>query len=77
MRHVGDLGNVQGDDKGHGKIEFDDKYITLYGPNSIVGRACVLHAKEDDLGTTDNDESKKTGNAGPRIACGIIGIANF
>ena len=51
--------------------------MTLYGVNSVIGRACVLHRKEDDLGTGNDEESKKTGNAGPRIACGIIGVANF
>ena len=42
------------------------------GPNDVAGRAIVVHAGEDDLGRGGDEESKKTGNAGARAACGII-----
>jgi len=48
----------------------------IYGPdNNVVGRAMVVHQLTDDLGRGGNEESKKTGNAGPRQACGVIGIS--
>lgn len=65
-RHVGDLGNVVADDKGHGHYERDDFVITLKGENSIIGRSVVVHSDADDFKT------QPTGNSGGRLACGII-----
>ena len=56
-------------------ICFIDKTISLFGEYSIIGRSVVVHANEDDLGKNDHPESKKTGNSGPRVACGVIGLA--
>ena len=50
-----------------------DKLIRLRGKYSVIGRSIVIHQKEDDLGNGNDAESLKTGNAGKRIACGIIG----
>lgn len=49
-RHLGDLGNVVANENGLSKFEFNDRLIKLSGPNSIVGRALVIHGDPDDLG---------------------------
>uniref|UniRef100_A0A151TXJ4 Superoxide dismutase [Cu-Zn] n=1 Tax=Cajanus cajan TaxID=3821 RepID=A0A151TXJ4_CAJCA len=69
-RHAGDLGNL--DVAGDGKVSFSItvSQIPLTGPNSIIGRAVVVHAGPDDLGKGGNEESKRSGNAGARVACG-------
>ncbi|KAI0736257.1 superoxide dismutase [Fomitopsis betulina] len=81
-RHVGDLGNILSDAQGEAKFTIEDPLVTLNGPLSVVGRSIVLHTASawsyrgtDDLGKGDNEESLKTGNAGGRAACGVIGIA--
>ncbi|SCN66880.1 probable superoxide dismutase [Fusarium fujikuroi] len=75
-RHVGDLGNLETDGQGNAKGSVTDSLVKLIGPHSIIGRTVVIHAGTDDLGKGDNEESLKTGNAGPRPACGVIGISN-
>lgn len=74
-RHTGDLGNIEANADGVATIDTTDKEIKLMGFHSIVGRSCLVHALEDDLGRGGNEESKKTGNAGARIGCGVIGVA--
>lgn len=68
-RHVGDLGNIEADASGVGKLDWIDPHLSFEGPNSILGRAVIVHAKPDDLTT------QPTGGAGPRLACGVIGVA--
>ena len=75
-RHVGDLGNVEADATGRASYKWEDHLMMLFGGvNNIVGRAMVVHEREDDLGCGGNEESLKTGNAGARLACGIIGLS--
>lgn len=81
-RHVGDLcNNITADDNGRASVRYYDDLVSLSGPHSVVGRAVVIHADPDDLGkyrgdgTPQGAESGKTGNAGKRIACAVIGIS--
>ena len=69
IRHVGDLGNVVAGNDGKAHYERVDTVISLGGKHSIIGRGIIVHAGEDDLKT------QPTGNAGARVACGVIGIA--
>ncbi|KAK6200176.1 superoxide dismutase (Cu-Zn) [Scheffersomyces amazonensis] len=75
-RHVGDLGNITTDSTGLAKGTKQDLLVKLLGPNSILGRTVVVHEGTDDYGKGGHDDSKTTGHAGGRPACGVIGISN-
>ena len=68
--HAGDLGSLQADAKGNATYKQIFTHITIsrHEYNPILGRAVIIHAREDD-------GSQPTGNAGPRIAQGVIGVA--
>jgi Cu-Zn family superoxide dismutase len=68
--HVGDLGNIEADTEGKAIIKLRDQALALDGPHSIIGRTLVVHAKADDL------KSQPSGDAGDRVGCGVIGLAN-
>ncbi|CAM8888437.1 unnamed protein product [Rhodiola kirilowii] len=74
--HVHALGDTTNGCMSTGTASFTivDNQIPLTGPHSIIGRAVVVHADPDDLGKGGHELSKTTGNAGGRIACGIIGL---
>jgi len=73
-RHVGDLGNVEAGADGVGILKLEDDLVQLSGEFSVIGRAMVCHAGEDDLGKGGHDDSLTTGHAGGRVACGVIGL---
>ena len=75
-RHVGDLGNVTAGEDGVAKYEIEDHLVMLSGEKSVIGRSFVVHAGIDDLGQGGHELSKTTGNAGGRLACGVIGLSN-
>jgi Cu-Zn family superoxide dismutase len=64
--HMGDLGNIVADSSGAAHYDHVVSFLSLSGANSIVGKAVVVHMNADDL------TSQPAGNAGARIACGVI-----
>ena len=70
--HVGDLGNIEADQNGKADFSIKAHRVDLIGDRSVVGRGIVVHADPDDLGKGGDEESLKTGNAGDRLACGVI-----
>ncbi|XP_028756902.1 superoxide dismutase [Cu-Zn], chloroplastic [Neltuma alba] len=74
VRHAGDLGNIVANADGIAEATITDNQIPLIGPNSVVGRALVVHELEDDLGKGGHELSLTTGNAGGRLACGVVGL---
>lgn len=71
--HLGDFGNIVVDGTGRCHSEIFVYGLLLSSQNNVIGRSMVIHEKVDDLGRGPNEESKKTGNSGARISCGIIG----
>jgi superoxide dismutase, Cu-Zn family len=64
--HVGDLGNITADADGEAEVSLDDTEMQLTGPESVIGRALVVHAGQDDF------ETQPAGDSGARVGCGVI-----
>jgi Cu-Zn family superoxide dismutase len=65
--HAGDLPALRADSSGRAKASYTIKGLAIgSGPNDIVGRGLIVHTSPDDYKT------QPTGNAGARIACGVI-----
>ncbi len=65
-KHSGDMGNVIADAKGKVKLTFVLSGITIGGAEGILGKSVIVHENADDFKT------QPTGNAGGRVACGVI-----
>ncbi|PYQ00875.1 MAG: superoxide dismutase family protein [Acidobacteria bacterium] len=68
-RHEGDMGNIEAAAGGSATIDYLDAELGFEGVKSILGRGVIVHANPDDFKT------QPTGNAGGRVACGVIGVA--
>jgi len=68
MHHLGDMPNVEADGSGHASVSATIGGATLRdgGPNDLVGKAVIVHAKRDDYTT------QPSGDSGDRIACGVV-----
>ena len=65
-RHAGDLGNIEADASGTAPVDIHAAGVSLgSGATSVLGKALIVHADPDDF-------SQPSGNAGGRLACGII-----
>lgn len=65
--HAGDMPNLKADANGTATLTWEDTELTITdGPNSVIARSVVIHLNPDDY------KSQPAGNAGPRIACGVI-----
>jgi Cu-Zn family superoxide dismutase len=64
--HLGDFGNIEANQQGEARFERVVNWLSFKGTNSFVGRAVIVHEKADDL------QSQPSGNAGGRLACGVI-----
>ncbi len=69
--HAGDMDNLVADGSGVAPVNIHLSGVTLGGgaPNDIAGRALIVHAAADDYTT------QPAGNAGARVACGVITTA--
>ena len=66
-RHAGDLPSIKAAKNGRAKLDVTLDGISIgSGPGNIIGRGLIIHADPDDYKT------QPTGNAGARIACGVI-----
>jgi Cu-Zn family superoxide dismutase len=68
-RHIGDMGNIEAGSDNAATVDYTDAHLHFEGPTGILGRGVIVHASPDDFKT------QPTGNAGGRLACGVIGVA--
>lgn len=66
QHHAGDLGNLMADAAGTAEFKLTDPELALAGEYGVTGRAVIVHERADDL------SSQPSGDAGRRVACGVI-----
>ncbi|MEP7069800.1 MAG: superoxide dismutase family protein [Usitatibacter sp.] len=65
--HAGDMPSLKADASGNASASFELKGVSIgTGAADLVGKGVIVHRDPDDYAT------QPTGNAGPRIACGVI-----
>ena len=75
VRHAGDLGNITSESgRAKGRLSTPTLSLNPRKRDCVVGRMIIVHADRDDLGLGGDAESLKTGNAGKRLGCGVIGL---
>ena len=69
--HLGDSDNIMANAEGVARVDahLHDVALGTGLANDIAGRAIVVHAKPDDYA------SQPSGDAGARVACGVITVA--
>ena len=60
---IGDIGSIEADWYGNAWFDLYHPYVDLSGPNSVIGRAVVVHAHDSA--------------ASARLGCGVIGIGEY
>lgn len=67
-QHGGDMSNIKSDDQGTAQVDARANGVSLNtgSETDVLGRAVIVHEKADDY------TSQPAGNAGSRIACGVI-----
>ena len=70
--HAGDIDNIVADAQGVAHVNMHVPGVTLGSgaANDVAGRAIVVHADPDDYA------SQPAGNAGKRVACGVITVVD-
>ena len=66
--HAGDIGNISLDAEGNGTLTLITEHWSIGGEEStnIIDKGIIVHSGIDDY------TSQPSGNAGPRIGCGVI-----
>lgn len=74
-RHAGDIDNIIFDENKTSNVKITDHLISLREESryNVVGRGIAVHERADDHGRTEHPDSKRTGNAGKPLSCGVIG----